>query len=187
MPARARDLCANPELIDRTARLLFDAFRDHAAAWPTFESARQEVIDSLVPERISRVIVDGSADVLGWIGAIPIYDGHVWEVHPLVVHHAHRRRGIGRALVADLEQLAAVRGVLTLWAGSDDENNETTMGGVDLYANIPEAMRDIRNLHDHPFEFYLRVGFRIAGVLPDANGRGKPDIFLAKRVAVTAR
>jgi aminoglycoside 6'-N-acetyltransferase I len=43
-------------------------------------------------------------------------------------------------------------------------------------------MRDIKNLRDHPFEFYLRVGFQIAGVLPDANGRGKPDIFLAKRV-----
>ena len=45
-------------------------------------------------------------------------------------------------------------------------------------------MRSIRNLRDHPYEFYLRVGFRIAGVLPDANGRGKPDIFLAKRVGV---
>ena len=44
-------------------------------------------------------------------------------------------------------------------------------------------MARIRNLKDHPFEFYLRLGFRIAGVLPDANGFGKPDIFLAKRVA----
>ena len=40
----------------------------------------------------------------------------------------------------------------------------------------------VRNLGQHPYEFYLRLGFRIAGVLPDANGRGKPDIFLAKRV-----
>ena len=31
-------------------------------------------------------------------------------------------------------------------------------------------------------EFYLKVGFSLVGVLPDANGPGKPDIFLAKRV-----
>jgi aminoglycoside 6'-N-acetyltransferase I len=182
MPARARDLSANPDLIDRTAQLLFDAFRDHAAAWPTIESARDEVLESLAGDRVSRVIVGSSGEILGWIGAIPIYDGHVWEVHPLVVASAHRRIGIGRALIADLEQLAVANGVLTLWAGSDDEHNETTIGGVDLYEDIPAAMRNIRNLRGHPFEFYLRVGFRIAGVLPDANGRGKPDIFLAKRV-----
>jgi len=69
-----------------------------------------------------------------------------------------------------------------VWAGSDDENSETTLSGTDLYPDIPGAIRDIRNLRHHPFEFYLRLGFRIAGVLPDANGRGKPDIFLAKRV-----
>jgi aminoglycoside 6'-N-acetyltransferase I len=34
----------------------------------------------------------------------------------------------------------------------------------------------------HPYEFYKKVGFTIVGVLPDANGFGKPDIFMAKRV-----
>jgi aminoglycoside 6'-N-acetyltransferase I len=186
LPFRSlRDLTPTPGIVEQTARLLFDAFRDHAAAWPTLESARQEVLDSLTPDRISRVMVDDAGTVMGWIGGIPAYDGLVWEVHPIVVSTAHRRHGVGRALIEDLERLAAARGVLTLWVGSDDELDQTTMGGADLYGDIPEAMRSIRNLRDHPYEFFLRVGFEIAGVLPDANGRGKPDIFLAKRVSAS--
>ena len=169
-------------LIDQAAQLLLDAFRNRTEDWQHPESARQEVLDSLAPDRISRVLVDESGLALGWIGGTPMYGGHVWEIHPLVVGAPHRRRGIGRALVEDLERLVALRGALTLWAGSDDENVETTFGGKDLYPDIPESIRSIRNLRDHPYEFYLRLGFRIAGVLPDANGRGKPDIFLAKRV-----
>jgi aminoglycoside 6'-N-acetyltransferase I len=177
-----RDLASHAALIDPAAQLLLDAFRGKTADWQDFESARAEVLESLAPDRISRVMVDASGAITGWIGAIVSYGGRVWEIHPLVVSPSHRRRGIGRALVADLEQLAASRGALTLWAGSDDENDETTLSGADLYADIPGALRTIRNLRDHPYEFYLRVGFSIAGVLPDANGRGKPDIFLAKRV-----
>lgn len=171
-----------PELIDQAALLLLDAFRNRTEDWQDVESARQEVLESLAPDRISRVLVDESGIARGWIGGIPIYGGRVWEVHPLVVGGSHRRRGIGRALVEDLERLVAVRGALTLWAGSDDEHNETTLGGADLYPDLPGAIRSIRNLSHHPYEFYLRLGFRIAGVVPDANGRGKPDIFLAKRV-----
>jgi hypothetical protein len=44
-------------------------------------------------------------------------------------------------------------------------------------------MRDLKKLRGaHPLEFYRRLGFQVAGVVPDANGRGKPDILFAKRL-----
>jgi len=162
--------------------LLYDAFLGRAKDWPDLASARQEVLDSFAEGKISRVALDDSDNVLGWIGAMPEYDGNVWEIHPLVVAAAARRRGVGRALVLDLEDVVRQKGGLTLWAGSDDENHETTLSDVDLYSDVGGAIRGIRNLGGHPYEFYLRIGFTIVGVMPDANGPGRPDIFLAKRV-----
>jgi aminoglycoside 6'-N-acetyltransferase I len=127
-------------------------------------------------------MVGGDGEVIGWIGGQPHYDGLVWELHPLVVSAARRRAGVGRALVGDLEALVAARGAVTLFLGSDDENFETSLGGVDLYAALPDALHDVRSWGQHPLPFYLRLGFRIVGVVPDANGHGKPDILLAKRV-----
>ena len=176
------DLASDARLIEPTAQLLLDVFRNRTEDWQDLDSARQEVLASLAPDRISRVLVDESGGVLGWIGGISTYGGRVWELHPLVVTGSRRRLGIGRALVEDLERLVARRGALTLWAGADDEHGETTLSGTDLYPDIQGAIARIRNTGHHPYEFYLRLGFRIAGVLPDANGPGKPDIFLAKRV-----
>jgi len=171
------------DLVNGAAKLLHEAFQNRTDDWQDLDSARQEVLESLKEGRISRVAVDESARVVGWIGGIPTYSGHVWEIHPLVVAAQHRRRGVGRTLIRDLENIVSRKGGLTLWAGSDDENNETSLSAVDLYGDLPGAIRDVRNLKGHPYEFYVRVGFTIVGVMPDANGVGKPDIFLAKRVS----
>ena len=182
MPFTIEDLTASDNArIEGAANLLHAAFSP-LGVWTTMAESLQEVVDSLGADRVSRVAIDAGGKVVGWIGAIREYDGLVWQLHPIVVDEARRRNGIGRALVLDLEAILVARGALTLWAGSDDENGETTLSGRDLYPDIPGAIRNIRNLRRHPYEFYLRLGFRIAGVLPDANGRGKPDIFLAKRV-----
>ena len=172
-----------PDLIEEAAVLLRDAFHNRTEDWQDLDSTRQEVMDSLGPERVSRVAVDPSGNVLGWVGGIPMYRGRVWELHPLVVAQSHRALGVGRALVQDLERVVASRGALTLWLGSDDENDETSLSGVDLYQDVPGAIRGLRKIRgEHPCEFYLRLGFRVTGVLPDANGPGRPDIFFAKRV-----
>jgi aminoglycoside 6'-N-acetyltransferase I len=106
----------------------------------------------------------------------------VWELHPLVVDPAHQGQGIGRALVADLERQVRDRGGLTLQLGSDDVDNMTTLSGVDLYPNVLEHLAALRNLRRHPYEFYQKLSFVVVGVVPDANGFGKPDILMAKRV-----
>lgn len=174
----------NRQAIEQCAQLLVDGFRENwPEAWPTIESALETVHESLDEDRLSRVAIDDADNVLGWIGGIEQYDGRVWELHPLVVRETHRRHGIGRALVSDLEACVRERGGLTLWLGTDDESDQTTLAGVDLYPNVLEHVLKIRNLRDHPFEFYQKLGFVIVGVMPDANGFGKPDIFMAKRIS----
>ncbi|MDP8923113.1 MAG: GNAT family N-acetyltransferase [Chloroflexota bacterium] len=181
---RITDLRAeDDDAVRQVARLLVDGFREFwPDAWPTLDDALQEVRESFGEGRLSRVAYADDGIVLGWIGGIRQYDGHVWELHPLVVAESVRRRGIGRALVADLEARARERGGLTLWVGTDDESNQTSLAGADLYDDLPGRLRTIRNLAGHPYEFYQRVGFTIVGVMPDANGIGRPDIFLAKRL-----
>ena len=170
-------------LIQQAAQLLVDAFSDHwPGAWPTLEKGVQEVHEMLESGRICRVAVDENGEMLGIIGGIPGYDGHVWELHPLAVQPSLQGRGIGRALVADFERQVRSKGGLTISLGTDDEDNMTSLSGVDLYENLWERIRDIRNLKNHPFEFYEKMGYVITGVVPDANGIGKPDILMAKRV-----
>lgn len=171
-------------LIEQAAQLIVDAFREHwTDAWPTLEEGIKEIHEMLENERICRVAVDESGNLLGIIGGIPGYDGHVWELHPLAVQPSLQRQGIGQALVQDLEEQVRARGALTITLGSDDEDGMTSLSNVDLYENLWEKIRDIKNYKSHPYEFYQKMGFVITGVVPDANGSGKPDILMAKKLS----
>lgn len=183
-PMKIIDLQSSDEVaIQQVAILLVEGFKEHwPDAWPDLESALQEVHESFEPGRISRIAIDESETVLGWIGGISQYDGNVWELHPLVVKPGYQRQGIGRVLVTDLEERVRERGGLTLWLGTDDEDGMTTLAGVNLYPNVWDHLAQIKNLRGHPYEFYQKLGFVIVGVMPDANGLGKPDIYMAKRV-----
>ena len=161
-------------------RLLVDEFRDIAPdAWPIIEEAR-ETVDECIRNgavRVARV----SDTIVGWIGSQHVFS-RVWELHPLVVARAAQKQGVGRALVADLEGIAAARGAMTLIVGSDDEVGMTSLAGIELYPNPLEHLARLEDRRGHAFTFYLKCGFVVTGVVPDANGFGQPDIHMAKRV-----
>jgi aminoglycoside 6'-N-acetyltransferase I len=172
------------QLIQQGAQLLVDAFHEHwPEAWPMFDEAIKEVHEMLAFGRICRAAVDDDGNLLGLIGGIPGYDGNVWELHPLAVQPNMQGRGIGRALVEDFERQVRSRGGLTITLGTDDEDDMTTLSGVDLYENTWDKVQNIGNLKGHPFAFYRKLGYVITGVVIDANGRGKPDILMSKKVS----
>jgi aminoglycoside 6'-N-acetyltransferase I len=181
---RIVDLTAdNDAAIQQAAALLVEGFRQHwPDAWPTLADALEEVHAMIHPDKICRMAIDEVGNVLGWIGGQPEYDGNVWELHPMVVREDNRQQGVGRALIFDLEDRVRERGGLMLMLGSDDEDDMTTLAGVNLYENTWQHIADIRNLKGHPYEFYQKCGYVIIGVMPDANGIGKPDIYMGKRL-----
>jgi aminoglycoside 6'-N-acetyltransferase I len=169
--------------IDAAAQILTAAFAEHwPDAWPTYGDAVVEVHEALAPDHICRAAFDAGGRMLGWIAGEAHYHGHVWELHPLAVRPDVQGRGIGRTLVADFERQVAQRGGVTILLGTDDEANMTSLGGVELYPHLWQHIANVRNLRRHLYTFYQQCGFVIVGVIPDANGLGKPDILMAKRV-----
>jgi aminoglycoside 6'-N-acetyltransferase I len=170
--------------LEQAANLLIVGFHEHwPDSWADHESAMDEVREMLAPARICRAAIDEqTGEVMGWIGGIPEYDGNVWELHPLVVRPDLQGQGIGRTLVQDFEEQVQARGGITIMLGSDDEDGMTTLSQVNLYENTWDHIHRIRNLKGHPYEFYQKMGYTITGVVPDANGPGKPDILMSKRV-----
>lgn len=173
----------NKTLLHQAAQLLVDAFCEHwPDAWPTLQDGLQEVHEMLTAERICRFALDEQENLLGLIGGIPGYDGLVWELHPLAVQPNLQGQGIGRALVTDFEGQVHLRDGLTITLGTDDEDNMTSLSNIDLYEKTWEKIQNIQDRKGHPFGFYQKLGYIITGVVPDANGRGKPDILMSKRV-----
>ncbi len=165
----------NQVLLREAANLLAEAF-PHCYGDCTAEDMEEYLED----ERILLMAVE-DGHLAGLVGAMPQYDC-AWELHPLAVRKNCQHRGIGTMLVRALEKECAQRGVLTIYLGTDDEFWQTSLSGTDLFEDTYNKIQNIKNLKGHPFEFYQKLGYQIVGVIPDANGKGKPDIFMARRI-----
>jgi len=176
------DLAVQPDSIrEQAAALLVEGFRE-PKGWPNIEAARAELADVLA-KGFAFAMLENEG-LLGWVGGLPQmegYQGRVCEMHPLVVRPSHRRRGVGRALIDVFEAEAIRRGALTATLGTDDDSGMTSLSDVNLYENLPKHLNELRDLgRGHPFLFYQKLGYVVTGVMPDANGPGRPDIYMSK-------
>lgn len=169
------------KIMSQLATMLNQAFPS-LDGYPTLEEARDEVAEALTESRVNLVALGEENSVLGWVGAIPAYRGNAYELHPLVVKADQRNKGVGSLLVTELEEQLRELGALTVYLGTDDVNKQTSIGGVDVYPNPLEHAMQLKSTNNHPIAFYCKLGYKIVGILPDANGFGKPDIFMAKRL-----
>ena len=164
------------------AQILFSAFHGKGkGAWETIESARDEVNECIVDPFICiGMMVDG--ELVGWCGLRPMYD-LTWELHPMVIDPSQQGRGFGALLLSRVEYIASNNGLIGIILGTDDESSGTSISMTDLNeSNIYQEMRDIKNIKHHPFEFYKKCGYLIVGIVPNANGRRKPDIWMWKNL-----
>ncbi len=164
----------NKTQILQAAQMLTDSI---PIGWPTLQDALAEINELLKPENTLLAAVENDI-VIGWGGILPMYNGNVFELHPLVVRSDRRRQGVGKAIITALENEARKQGGLTIYAGADDErgNGETSLANVDLFDDLPGKIKNF-SPGTHQSGFYLKMGYKIIGVMPDANGIGKPDIY----------
>ena len=170
----------NPRQIIQAAQILTDCL---PAGWARLEDGVKEIRRRLIPENTLLAAMD-EEEVVGWGGILaPSYNGRIFEMHPLAVRADRQRKGIGRMIVSALEDEARKQGGLTIYLGADDEKEggETSFAQADLYHELPEKIKNF-DPGTHQTAFYLKLGYSIIGVMPDANGRGKPDILMAKRL-----
>ena len=167
-------------LIERLTAITYEAFKENAPQWlPTPEHARKQLIAAGKPGRLGRVVLD-SGKPAGWIGVIE--GRRIWEIHPIAVAIEHQYKGLGHVLVEEIAAIAKAAGALTLYAGTSDEVGTTNLFGVDLYSDPAESIRTIRPVGRNPYRFWENAGFTIVGLIPDAEGVGKPGIQLARRI-----
>lgn len=167
----------------QAASILYDAMEPVTDAWPTVEAALGEILDlAKIKGGVVFLALDEEGEVCGLVAGQPRYTGHVMELHPIAVRPRSQRCGIGRALVAALEDAARKLAYTTILLGSEDETGQTSLAGKNLYPDPLEKLSAMEVKPASPVGFYRRLGYCVVGVVPDANGAGRPDIWMAKKI-----
>ena len=182
MKATFCNINESENIIKQAAEILYKTFTGiNKDAWTDMESALVEVNECIVEPNICIGIKVGD-DLAGWVGLRPMYP-ITWELHPMVVKKEFQGKGLGKLLLNELENIARGNNIIGIFAGSDDETNSTSLSNKKITGeNIFEEISNIKNYKNHPYEFYKKCGYNIVGIIPNANGNNKPDIWLWKDI-----
>ncbi len=184
--ARVAELPADDErAIAAAAEIAFAAFAQ-IDYLDSLEEALSEVHEALEPGAICLAAWNEQGEMLGWIGGRRDY-ALVWEMHPLAVRPGDQRKGVGTELVRALEERIAAAGGMTIMLGTDDMEGRTSVAGRELYPHVLEAGLNLSAFSAHPLTFYQKLGYVVCGLVPDANGLGRPDILMCKQVGDPSR
>ena len=167
---------------EQAAQVLLETFFE-ADMWPNINlNEALKTVDECISDENISVGIKIEDRLIGWIGLRPMYE-KTWELHPLAIMPEFQRKGYGKILINELEKIAQEKGIIGIVAGSDDETNKTSLSEKEKTGeNIFEEIKNIKNYKNHPFEFYKKCGFIIIGIIPNANGPKKPDIWLWKDI-----
>lgn len=187
-----RDFNAVDELqVQEGAALIQESMREFSSAWPTFDASLGELLDAARREEgILLAAVSPAQRLCGMLSGAPEYVGQVLRVDLVAVTAEFQRRGVGRMLMQSLAEIGRNRGYHSLLARVPDEAGRTPLAGVELYPSplahlqaLKENLSGRNPALDHPVSFFLRLGFHLCGVVPDAHGCGRPEILLSRRIA----
>jgi aminoglycoside 6'-N-acetyltransferase I len=150
--------------------------------WNKVEDAQNEISEQLEADGYFYALID-SGQLIGWGGILPCYSGNVYEIHPMVIDSKYQNKGFGGLLIKHLEDKARFLGGLTIYAASDDESDDrrSSLRDADGYDDIYDKMKHF-DPKNHPARFYMKHGYQLIGIMPDANGRGKHDLILSKKL-----
>ncbi len=182
---RIQEICLDDAAnMNVLAQFSTDAAKQNSSKWLSTKSdAMKELRQCVIPSNYSRMATKNNRPV-GWISSFPI-NKLVWEIHPLLIDPDNHGEGIGTHLVKEVEQTLRARGVQTIQVSTTDATNATNLSEKDLYIDpLGELQRlDVRDATiGHAFKFWVRSGYKVVGVIPDAEGIGIPSICLAKRL-----
>ncbi|MCL1987975.1 MAG: GNAT family N-acetyltransferase [Firmicutes bacterium] len=177
------DITESPQTLQQAKQLMLDTY-PKVGMWETLdEKEAAETMEESTADGNICLGIKLADQLIGWVGLRPAYK-FTWELHPLVLAIEHHGKGYGTILMTELEKLAKSKGITGIYVGSDDETAKTSLSQVDITSqNIFHEMATIKNYDKHPYEFYQKCGYFIVGIVPNANGKHKPDIMLWKDIS----
>jgi len=177
------DINESDETIKQAAKLLYATFSEiNGDLWLKDEKDAFTEVNECIEGSNICIGIKQENQLIGWVGLRPMYE-KTWELHPMVIKKEFQEKKYGRKLLNELEKVASQKGIIGIVAGSDDETNSTSLSEKEINGeNIFDEIRNIKNYKNHPFEFYIKCGYSIIGIIPNANGKNKPDIWLWKDI-----